>query len=466
MKKAYLGGRLRHLREARGMTQSDLAKALDISPSYLNQIERNQRPLTVQVLLKINATFDQDLQFFSEDADARLMAELREAMQDMAADVGSAAQRDLVANAPNMARAVVALYRRAKLAEERANLLGLRTGAAGGSVGVQAPFEEVRDLFYQHRNHFQTLDTAAEAVSREEGFGIGAMAAGIAQRLNRRHGVRLTLLPGDDPRGSLRRYDAATRTLFVSGALRAAQQAFQLATHLAFIEQGDAIDAILADAAGLSAEAKTLGRIGLANYFAGALLLPYGLVLQTAEETGYDIELLGQRFGVGFETASHRLSTLQRPDAPGVPFFFLRVDRAGNISKRQSATDFHFSRVGGSCPLWIVHSAFDRPGEIMRQIAEMPDGRLYFWVSCSVKRGAGGYGTPGKVFAIALGCDLRHAERLVYARGLDLTAPSSVTPIGLGCKVCERENCAQRAFPMLGQPLSSNDGESRFAPYS
>lgn len=217
---------------------------------------------------------------------------------------------------------------------------------------------------------------------------------------------------------------------------------------------------------GATPDAQALLRIGLANYFAGALILPYRDFLQAAEKTGYDIDLIAARFDVGFETICHRLSTLQRPDARGVPLFFIRVDRAGNISKRQSATDFHFSRIGGSRPLWNIYEAFARPGEILRQIAQMPDGRAYLWIARMVSHGRIGFGAPVKSFAVALGCDLAHAERLVYARGLNLKNPAQVTPIGPGCKLCERPACPQRAFPMVGRPLAVNAAEARFAPYS
>src|SRR5690606_7465786 len=153
---------------------------------------------------------------------------------------------------------------------------------------------------------------------------------------------------------------------------------------------------------------------------AGALVLPYAPFLQLAERLRYDIDLLGLEFGMGFETICHRLSTLQRSEARGVPFFFIRVDRAGNISKRQSATDFHFSRVGGTCPLWNVDAAFANPGRILTQIAEMPDGRAYLWIARMVESSRGGHNAPAKRFAIGLGCDLLHADRLVYSQGLAL----------------------------------------------
>jgi predicted transcriptional regulator len=229
---------------------------------------------------------------------------------------------------------------------------------------------------------------------------------------------------------------------------------------------GAAIDALV-DAPPFTEDpaSRKLARIGLANYFAGALLLPYGAFLEAAESLRYDIDLLGQRFGVGFETVCHRLSTLQRLGAPGVPFFFVRVDKAGNISKRQSATHFHFSRTGGTCPLWNVYEAFAQPERILPQLARMPDGRRYLWIARSVSRGQRGWGSPRKTFSIGLGCDIRHAPRLVYAKGLDLQDPEAATPIGMGCKVCERERCPQRAFPFIGEALDVDENQSRFAPY-
>ncbi len=197
----------------------------------------------------------------------------------------------------------------------------------------------------------------------------------------------------------------------------------------------------------------------------GALVLPYRVFLGAAERYRYDITRLSDHFGVGFETICHRLSTLQRPGTRGVPFSFVRVDRAGNISKRQSATGFHFSRVGGSCPLWIVYEAFSSPGRILTQVAELPDGKKYFWLARTVSRAAGGHGDPGKTFAIGLGCELRHARRLVYSDGLALGTGAAVTPIGMGCKVCERPACPQRAFPAIGKPMRVDEHSSSLLPY-
>jgi predicted transcriptional regulator/transcriptional regulator with XRE-family HTH domain len=466
MRKTFMGVRLRRLRAERGMTQIAMAQALGLSPSYLNQLEQNQRPLTVSVLLKISRTLGVDVQQFSEDEEARLVIAVQEALVDAPEPVTMPEIKELAVQMPAVARALVSLCRKNIDTMERLETLALRMGDdRSDAISPRVtPFEAVRDFFFTQQNHFDVLDRAAESLANESGARGGHLTTWLVKRLTKQHGVRV--MHTDDVQESKRRFDPGTRTLHVSDALEPGQQAFQLATQLALLEVGDQIDALI-DLPPFNSDAGShrLARIGLANYFAGALLLPYGDFLQAAETLRYDIDLLGQRYGVGFETVCHRLSTLQRPGAPGVPFFFIRVDRAGNISKRQSATHFHFSRTGGTCPLWNVYEAFGQPDRILPQLARMPDGRTYLWIARAVSRGRHGHGSPRKTFSIGLGCDIRHASRLVYAKGLDLNDPDLATPIGMGCKVCEREHCPQRAFPFIGKPLDVDENESRFSPY-
>lgn len=460
-----MGVRLRRLREERGLTQATLAQALSISTSYLSQLEQNQRPLTVPVLLRLNAAFGLDVQLFSEEEEGRLITDLKEALTDSPAaqNIATAEIRELAVNMPAVARTLVTLHRQHREALDRIEAMASRLGDDWtGEAPARMAYEQVRDFFYARHNHVAELDASAEQLYAEAGLGPHAVHAGLTTWLESRHDVRVVL---DESAAAQRRYDAGRRTLFVAAHLNQGQQAFQMATQLAFLECGSTIDALTQDATLDSAEARSLARIGLANYFAGALILPYGPFLKTAESYHYDIERLGRHFGVGFETICHRLSTLQRPGAKGVPFFFIRVDRAGNISKRQSATDFHFSRVGGSCPLWNVYEAFTQPGRVLTQLARMPDGRTYLWIARTVGRAGGAWGEPGKIFAIGLGCDLRHAGRLVYSKGLDLNDSESATPIGAGCKVCERPACPQRAFPPIGKPLAVDPNRSSLTPY-
>ncbi|GAA3523230.1 hypothetical protein GCM10022222_01500 [Amycolatopsis ultiminotia] len=333
---------------------------------------------------------------------------------------------------------------------------GLDRGAS------QQPHEEIRDWFYQRRNYVTELDEPAEKLAATLRLTPGDVRSGLATGLRERHGVQV----GPAPLGAdQHRYDPERKTLHLSPALRPGQVAFRLASELALLEAGDTIDRLVATGPFSGDTARRLARIGFANYYASALVLPYRVFLGAAERYRYDITRLSDHFGVGFETVCHRLSTLQRRGTRGVPFSFVRVDRAGNISKRQSATGFHFSRAGGSCPLWIVYEAFSSPGRILTQIAELPDGKKYFWLARTVTRTIGGHGDPGKTFAIALGCELRHARRLVYSDGLELGTNAAVTPIGIGCKVCERPACPQRAFPAIGKALRVDEHTSSLLPY-
>ena len=469
MKKTFMGVRLRKLRAERGMSQVALAQALGLSPSYLNQLEQNQRPLTVAVLLKISRVLGVDVQQFSEDEEARLVAGMREALADNPGgeEVALPELREIASQMPAVGRALLALHRRNVDATQRLEAMALRLGDDRTDMAPARPmaFEMVRDFFFAHQNHFDEVDRVAEALAGEAGAKGGPLTDWLSQRLMQQHGVH-AVPSHDEVDESQRSYDPGSRTLRLSASLDAGQQAFQLATQLAFLEQSSLLDALV-DTPDFrqDPQARTLARIGLANYFAGALLLPYAPFLKAAEALRYDIDRLSHRFGVGFETVCHRLSTLQRADARGVPFFFIRVDRAGNISKRQSATHFHFSKTGGTCPLWNVYEAFSQPGKILPQLARMPDGRTYLWIARTVSKDQGGFGALSKTFSVALGCDIRHAPRLVYSRAMNLNDPEIATPIGMGCKVCERTRCPQRAFPFMGRPLDVSENESRFTPY-
>ncbi|MGB3480737.1 MAG: acetate metabolism transcriptional regulator RamB [Mycobacterium sp.] len=466
MAKTFVGSRVRQLRSERGFSQAALAQMLEISPSYLNQIEHDVRPLTVGVLLRITEVFGVDATFFASQDDTRLIAELREVTmdRDLGIDVNQSELADIVSTHPAMAKAMVNLHRRYRLTTAQlAAATEDRHADGSGSGAITMPHEEVRDYFYQRQNYLHELDTAAEDLTDRMRMHRGDLARDIAQRLAQVHGVRIVRRI-DLGSTILHRYDPETKTLEMSGHLSGGQQVFKLAAELAYLEFGGLIDTIVAEGNFTSDESRVLARLGLANYFAAAAVLPYRQFHEVAENFRYDIERLSAFYAVSYETIAHRLSTLQRPSMRGVPLSFVRVDRAGNMSKRQSATGFHFSSSGGTCPLWNVYETFANPGKIGVQIAQMPDGRHYMWVARTVERRASRYGQPGKTFAIGLGCELRHAHRLVYSEGLDLSG-NVATPIGAGCRVCERDNCPQRAFPALGRALDLDEHRSTVSPY-
>lgn len=469
MAKTFVGSRVRQLRNERGLSQAALAQMLDISPSYLNQIEHDVRPLTVAVLTRITEVFGVDATFFASQDDTRLVAELREVTMDhdVGIDVDVAEIADVVSEHPTLARAMVNLHRRYRLTTTQlAAATEDRFFDVSGSGSITMPHEEVRDYFYERQNYLHALDTAAEELTVRMRMHRADLSRDLSDRLIRVHGVRIVQRL-DLGQEVLHRFDPATKTLEIGRHLSSGQYVFKLATELAYLEFGDLIHADVADGNFTSDEAVKLARLGLANYFAAATVLPYSQFHDVAENFRYDVERLSAFYSVSYETVAHRLSSLQRPAMRGVPLSFVRVDRAGNMSKRQSATGFHFSSSGGTCPLWNVYETFANPGKIGVQIAEMPDGRHYMWVARSVERRASRYGQPGKTFAIGLGCELRHARRLVYSEGLDLSGGSNTqaTPIGAGCRVCERDNCPQRAFPALGRALDLDEHRSTVSPY-
>ena len=458
MTRALIGRTVRRLRSEQCLSQQALAARLGISASYLNLIEHDQRAVTASLLIKLGETLRVDLATLSGRGERQLEVSLREAFADplLSADaVPEAEVAELAAAAPNAARAVLALYRAWRLAREDAGGIALPSGRR-----VLLPNEEARDFFDDCANHFPALETAAEAIAGQLRAAPAEMNHAIAERLRRVHGLTVTVQTLE---GTLRRYDPATRALALSEMLPRESRGFHMAFQLALLESRDVADAILADAGPSSSEAAMLIRVGLLNYVAGALLMPYGAFLGAACALRHDMEALAARFGVSFEQACHRLSTLQRTGTRGVPFFFLRVDPAGNVSKRFSAAGFPFARYGGSCPRWVVHTAFAQPGVVQVQVAELPDGAAYLCFARTVTRPARSWGDPRPMHVVAMGCSLAHVEDVAYADGIDVERAK--VGIGLSCRLCDRPDCRSRAFPPLEHRLSLDPNSAGVTPY-
>ena len=456
-RKLFAGPRLRRLRGTLGLTQSRMAEELGVSVSYLNLIERNQRPLTAQFLLRLAESFDLDLKLLTGESDDQTIVELAEALGDgvfRGLDVPRGELADFVQAFPAIAQAFSRLYGSYRSGQRSAGVL--QAGAPAYAGDVPAPLQQVRDFVHARGNHFAVLDGQAEAVAEELRLAGEDLFSALKARLRVRHGVTVRVLPLDVLPESLRRYDHHRRQLQLSELLDAASRTFHSGYHLAMLEARDAIDTVVADAGLADASAQKLLRINLANYFAAAVMMPYARFHTAAEQSGYDLAMLCNRFGAGFEQVCHRLTTLQRPGMRGVPFFLIRVDQAGNVSKRFAAGRFHFARFGGTCPLWSIHASFRQPGRILRQIIEMPDGTRYFSLARTVRPHIAPYGQEEPQFAIGLGCELSHAHHLVYARGLDLANPDA-TPVGVNCALCPREACRQRSLPPTGQALQIDE---------
>ena len=471
-RKLYSGPKLRRFREQHDATQAEFAKSLGISPSYLNQIENNQRPLTATVLLKLSNTYNNlDLQTFSDEDDDRLAAEMHDALCDPLFQgqlVDLRELKEVVGVSPALLSRFLTLYRAYRESLDGYQNLTEQLNAESEQSplsGAQFPYQEVRDFFYLRNNYISELDQAAEQLQAERGFRIGHMEDDLTTYLWQQHTVNRTLV-SDEQDDDIRRYDADNRTLYLSERQPPPRRTFHIAYQIGLLEHRDLMDQIVAQTGFASHETAAVCRVGLANYFAAALLMPYTLFLAEAKRQRYDLEKLELRFNVTFESICHRLSSLQRPGAKGIPFYFVRVDKAGNISKRQSASSFHFAQSGGACPLWNVHDAFSAPGRILTQLAQMPDGKSYFCIARTVIKAGGGYLNPQREFAIGLGCELEYAEQLVYSAGIDLNRPEVAVPIGPSCRACERLNCPQRAFPPISKRLEIDENRRTFEPYA
>ena len=465
------GPKLRALRRHHGISQAELATRLGISASYLNLIENDRRPLPAPLLIRLAQTYEIDLGTFATDEDARLVADLMEAFADPLFDahpLTSTDVREIATASPSGARAVLALYRAYQGARGSVETLATRVSEGdGGGAAFQLPTEQVSDLVQAHMNHFPALEEGAEALWRDAGLGRDDLYPGLVRWLEKKHDVHVRVARWGAEPGVLRRFDRARRELVLSELLPTRSRSFQLAHQLAFLTQEEALHRLSDDPRLESDEARALARVALASYFAAAVLMPYAPFLAAAGEERYDIDVIGRRFRVGFEQVCHRLTTLRRPGAEGVPFHMIRIDVAGNISKRFSASGIHFARFSGACPRWNVFTSFMTPGMIRIQLSRMPDGVAYFCIARTVHKDAGGYHAQQPVQAIGLGCQLTWARHLVYSDGVDLDNLETATNVGVTCRTCERTDCEQRAFPSLRHPLRIDEdvrGPSIYSP--
>lgn len=457
--KLYAGVKLREIRGRLALTQKAFADKLSVSLPYLNQMENNHRPVSAAVVLALAQEFGLDVTELTVGESERLVTDMREALADPVFTTLTPPVADLrlaASNAPALARAFLDLHRAYRQTHERLASLDEALGREDGAMRPSA-WEEVRDFFHYCDNYLDAMDRAAEHFAT--GATHGKPVETLAQDLLRRSGISLYY----SDKAPLRHYDPAARRLDISARASGPSQRFQLLHQVALLTQNDLLEATLDLARFSTAEARDIAKIGLANYFAGAALLPYRAFLTAAQEERHDLERLADIFGASIEQVGHRLSTLQRPGAKGIPFFFVRVDQAGTITKRHSSTRLQFARFGGACPLWNVHQAFETPGKFLRQLAETPDGVRYLCLARDVSKPAGAFLAPTRRYAIGLGCEVQHAAQLVYSDGLDLKG--RFEPIGISCRICERTSCHQRSVPPLAGRLRINPNARDILPY-
>jgi hypothetical protein len=439
-----------------------MAAELGVSPSYLNHLERNQRPVTAQVLLKLAENYDVDLKSFAAGSgEGTGAAQLGEIFADPMF-AGLAVPRyelvEVADNAPAVADALARLY--AALVEQRRRPAG--EGEAVETTTL-SPQDWVRDHIQASRNHFPYLEEAAETQAGAFGDPL-SIAEPMRRRLKEGFGIEVRIVPPELLDGASQHHDLHRKRLLLSALLRAESRTFAIAYQLALVEFRPLLEHMVEAAAPPDAPTRKLLHMSLANYAAGAVMMPYAPFLAAAEAHRYDLDRLCALFGASAEQVAHRLTTLNRANARGIPFFMLRVDSAGNISKRFAGEAFPFSRYGGTCPRWNLHRAFQTPDRVVTQIVETPDGQRFFTLSRTVSRAVRLDPREDSPLAIGLGCDLKYAPRLACADGLDLASPQAIA-IGPACAICPRIRCPQRAAPPAGRTLTVEVGRKTVSPY-
>ncbi len=452
MQKTFIGPHLRRLRVERGETQGAMAKALGISPSYVNLLENNERSVSVQVLLRLFEAYGVDWRDIAEEDGTAQLADLRAVIQD---PLFTQARPDLpqlraaLVHAPSLVQSFMTLYRSYQVVSDQ--LLSLTE--SGAPQVTSSPEAAVHDIFRRNRNHFRELEEAAESfwpepIERDEIY------VTLKRRLRDKLGVNVRLCRVEDLPGALRQYDESRREILLSEALDQPNRTFQLVHMAGLLEQRGLLDSIIQRSGIRDARGVSRLRVELANYFAAAVLMPYAAFLAEARASKYDFDHIATRFGVSFEQACHRATTLQREGAQGVPFFFLRIDKGGNVTKRFNATDFHLAEYGGACPRLDVHTSFRTPGRIMPQFAEMPDRSQFFVFSRTVDRPTWERHAQDNRLAVAMGCAIQYAPEIGYAESFSMP-DARMTQIGINCRICPRASCDQRAHQaaILTQPV-------------
>jgi hypothetical protein len=441
-----------------------MADELGISASYLNHLERNQRPVTAGILLRLAESFDVDVKTFaSEGGDGGGATQLAEIFSDpMLADLGVSRYElvELADNAPGIAEGVARLY--TAFRELQRQPVEDDTGGSDPRVLI-TPETWVRDYIQAQRNHWPELEDASETLGGALNDPL-SVAEPLRRRLKEAWGVEVRVVGPEILEDASQHYDPQRRVLMLSSLLRPENRQFGIAYQLALLEFAPIIARMLEAARPPDPGSRRLLHMSFANYAAGAIIMPYGKFLRAAEEHRYAIDRLCAQFGSNVEQIAHRLTTLSRSGAKGVPFFMLRVDPAGNISKRYAGEAFPFSHFGGTCPRWHLHTAFQTPGQTIRQLIETPDGQRFFTISRTIERPIRPDLRDDALLAIGLGCDVKHANRIAYADGLDLVN-TPATPVGPACSICPRLQCAYRATPPAGRMLAVEENRKSISPY-
>jgi predicted transcriptional regulator/DNA-binding XRE family transcriptional regulator len=459
---ANIGRRLRELRLERGLQQADVARTLGVSGAYLNLLEKGKRTVQLPLLWKALSFFGIEMEaFMASLGERRAPDALAKLLDEPLLRSLGITNEDILdfSGEPKRTAMLVALFNLYKNTRTQLEQVATRLVEEQKDGSTSGPFEKVRlsyspldeitDFLQSQRNYFAELEDEARRLRFDHKLGRRILSDELVKILKARK-VRVDFVPPG--KGSVvRRYDPNKRQLTMSTALLEQPTKFQLAATIGLrVLDESALDERLAKAFGPKhAETPRLIKIHLANYFAGALLLPYEDFIGEVERTRYDIELLSNLFEMSYEAVAHRVCNLGDPKRPGIPLHFIRCDVAGNISKRYSATGLRFPEASGSCAKWAVHNAFLNPSGVTRQYSMMPDGATYFCFARVVTQPLQGSRVRGTTYSIGVGTHADAARHFAYAQDMPYTDPKMAIPVGVSCGFCERTDCNQRAAPSL-----------------
>lgn len=464
--KLFIGPRLRALRLERGLTQTGFARLLGVSGSLVNLLERNQRSASLAVLMRLSDVFGLEMQELTSANTQISLQQLRKTLSDPAVgvdDISIDELRSAMDLAPKVVEGLMSLFDSYQVVQER--LAGTLETTEDRSKSLRASEQRVHEFFQRQGNYFEALEQIALAFRTQHKLSNDHALSQLASILKSDHDTTVQVVEHETIAPSVRRYDATDRTLYLSDSLDHGNKVFQMAHWIGLMVYADEIDAVVREAEFSDQHDAARARVSLCDYFAAALLMPYESFLDAARKWAYDFERLASSFSVSYEQVCQRATTLQRPSNRGIPFFFLRVDKAGNVSKRFNASSIQLARYGGTCPRLDVHYCFRVPGRILTQRVEMPDGAEFITINRTVSRPSSRFNQEDRRQAVSVGCAIQHAPDMVYGADNTFGLPGTATEIGVNCRLCPRVMCDQRAHESIVRqmPLTeSRRGQNRF----
>ena len=448
-----IGPKIKAFRRQLGLQANKLSEQLGISPSYLNLIESGKRKIDGDLLLKVCEELKIELTDLTNKSDLNLANNLSELLGDELfedLDILGPEVQDLVNTNPKIARALIKLGDNYKQkGQEIVSKVENISGKIIDGRKTSFPGEVVSDFLQENKNYFSKLEKFADDIFNRIQINNRATYMALCDFLKTEYGVKVKDVLPEDGKPFSKIYYKSQKELHLSDYVALETKKLYAAAQVAQEGAMVVIENYLSEFKFTSEESKKLTKVALLNYCGAAILMPYKLFHQECMKQKYDLELLQNTFACTFEQIAHRVTCLQDPKLPGIPFHFLRVDVAGNISKRFSLSGIEIPRYGGACPRWNVYSAFSRPGVIQAAVSKMSNGEKYVCIARTVEKGVGRYGKKKSILSIGLGCQAKYAKDFVYTENLDLNDKKTEIPIGVSCRTCDRLDCSQRAFPPL-----------------